>query len=86
MLADASSPFDHAFAAQHGANVAATVDTTVATAPQLAATAHAHGVTAAAGPFSEIPLTAQVTLPGISRLQRPAAHDHRPVLPGRPGR
>jgi putative ABC transport system permease protein len=42
------------------------VDTTVATVPQLAATAHAHGVTATAGPFSEIPLTAQVTLPGIA--------------------
>ena len=66
MLADSSSPFDHAFAAQHGANVTATVDTTVATVPQLAATAHAHGVTAAAGPFSEIPLTAQITLPGIA--------------------
>ena len=66
MLADSSSPFDRAFAAQHGANVTATVDTTVATAPQLAATAHAPGVTAAAGPFAEIPLTAQVTLPGIA--------------------
>jgi putative ABC transport system permease protein len=66
MLADSSSPFDRAFAAQHGANVTATVDTTVATVPQLAATAHAHGVTAAAGPFSEIPLTAQITLPGIA--------------------
>jgi putative ABC transport system permease protein len=66
MLADSSSPFDRAFAAQHGANVTATVDTTVATVPQLAATAHAHGVTATAGPFSEIPLTAQVTLPGIA--------------------
>ena len=66
MLADSSSPFDRAFAAQHGANVTATVDTTVATVPQLAATAHARGVTAAAGPFSEIPLTAQVTLPGIA--------------------
>ena len=66
MLADSSSPFDRAFAAQHGANVTATATATVATVAQLAATAHAHGVTAAAGPFSEIPLTAQVTLPGIA--------------------
>jgi putative ABC transport system permease protein len=66
MLVDSGSPFDRAFAAQHGANVTATVDTTVATVPQLAATAHAHGVRAAAGPFAEIPLTAQVTLPGIA--------------------
>jgi putative ABC transport system permease protein len=35
MLADAHSPFDHAFAAQHGADVAVTVDTTQASAAQL---------------------------------------------------
>jgi putative ABC transport system permease protein len=65
MLADSSSPFDRAFAAQHGASVTATVNASAATPAQLAATAHAPGVTAAAGPFPEISLTAQVTLPGI---------------------
>ena len=35
MLADAHSPFDHAFAAQHGADVAVTVDTSVASAAQI---------------------------------------------------
>jgi len=63
MLADSSSPFDRAFAAQHGANVTATLATS-ATPAQLAATAHAAGVTAAAGPFPEISFTAQLTLPG----------------------
>ncbi len=66
MLADSSSPFDHAFAAQHGANITATVDASPNTAPQLAATTHAPGVTAAAGPFPEISLAAQVGLPGIA--------------------
>ena len=36
MLVDAHSPFDHAFASQHGAHVTATVDTSVATPTQLA--------------------------------------------------
>ena len=36
MLADAHSPFDHAFAAQHGADVAVTVDTSAASAAQIA--------------------------------------------------
>ena len=34
MLADAHSPFDHAFAAQNGADVALTVDTSVASRPR----------------------------------------------------
>jgi putative ABC transport system permease protein len=65
MLADSNSPFDHAFAAQHGADVTATADTSLVTAAQLAATAHVPGVTAAAGPFAEATVTAKVTLPGI---------------------
>ena len=35
MLADAHSPFDHAFASQHGADLAVTVDTSVASAAQV---------------------------------------------------
>ena len=66
MLIDSNSPFDHAFAAQRGADVAATADTSLATLGQLAATAHAPGVTAAAGPFAEATVTAKVTLPGIT--------------------
>ena len=68
MLVDSNSPFDHAFAAQHGADVAATADTSVVTTAQLAATAHAAGVTAASGPFAEATVTAKVALPGITGL------------------
>ena len=46
-----SAPFDHAFAAQHGAHLTAQFDAAKATAGAVAATAHAAGVTAAAGPF-----------------------------------
>jgi hypothetical protein len=43
LLADSNAPFDHAFAAQHGADVTATVSG--ASPAQLAATAHLPGVT-----------------------------------------
>jgi putative ABC transport system permease protein len=66
MLADAHSPFDHAFAAQHGADVAVTVDTSAASAAQIANAAHASGVTAVAGPFPSESVTAQVSLPGVN--------------------
>ena len=66
MLADAHSPFDHAFATQHGADVAVTVDTTAASAAQLATATHPKGVTAVAGPFPSEGVTAQVSLPGVN--------------------
>ena len=61
LLADSSGPFDHAFAAQHGASVTATV--AGASPAELASTAHLAGVTASAGPFPEttVAVTAQVT-------------------------
>jgi len=61
LLVDSSAPFNQAFAAQHGADVTATVSG--ASPAQLAATAHLPGVTAAAGPFPEasVSVTAQVT-------------------------
>jgi putative ABC transport system permease protein len=56
-LLDANnSPFTRAFAAQHGADVTVTVNPGRATTGQLAATAHAAGVTAMAGPFAETTL------------------------------
>jgi putative ABC transport system permease protein len=64
LLAGAHSPFDHAFAAQRGAEVTATADLTAATRAQLAATSRLPGVTAA-GPFSVAAVTAQVTVPGV---------------------
>ncbi len=53
LVVDSSSPFDHAFAAQRGAHLTATIDTARVTPAQLAATAHLAGVTATAGPFPE---------------------------------
>src|SRR5580692_6903161 len=67
MLADAHSPFDHAFAQQHGADLAFTVDTAHADAAQLANAAHVKGVIAVAGPFAaDDSVTAKVTIPGIT--------------------
>ena len=43
LLVDSNAPFDHAFAAQHGAEVTAT---STASPAQLAATTHVAGVTA----------------------------------------
>src|ERR1700733_11843919 len=55
MLVDSNTPFNHAFARQHGAQVAATV--TRASAAELGATARLTGVTAAAGPARRGPRT-----------------------------
>src|SRR5215472_5355238 len=65
LLADSNAPFDHAFAAHHGADVAAAV--TGASPAELAATTRLKGVTASAGPYPEttVPVTSQVT-PSIS--------------------
>jgi putative ABC transport system permease protein len=66
MLVDAHNPFDRAFAAQHGAHITATVDTSVATPAQLAATTRLPGVTATAGPFTTVSVTANVTASGAT--------------------
>ena len=57
LLVDSNAPFDHAFAAQHGSEVTTAAQATTA---QLAATAHLPGVTAAAGPFPEANVTANI--------------------------
>ncbi len=57
LVADSSSPFDHAFAAQRGAHVIAVVDPARATAAKLAATRRLPEVTALAGPFDEVTVT-----------------------------
>jgi putative ABC transport system permease protein len=67
MLADAHSPFDQAFASQKGADLAVTVDTSVASTAQITAATKVNGVTAVAGPFtSEENADAQVSIPGVS--------------------
>jgi putative ABC transport system permease protein len=64
LLANAHGPFDKAFAAQRGADVTAAVSTALATPAGLARTARLAGVTAAAGPFPAVSVTATVTTPG----------------------
>jgi putative ABC transport system permease protein len=53
LIVDSRAPFDHAFAAQRGADVTAAVSSRVPAA-ELAATTRLPEVTAAAGPFSEV--------------------------------
>jgi putative ABC transport system permease protein len=53
LAVDVRGPFNHVFAAQHGAHVTATADLSRATMGQLAATSRLPGVAAAAGPFAE---------------------------------
>ena len=59
LLVDSNAPFDHAFAAQRGAQVMATAIPSA----QLAATTRLPGVTAAAGPFAET--TVNVLIPQL---------------------
>ena len=67
MLADAHSPFDHAFAQQQGADLAFTVNTSQLSSAQLAKAEHVNGVTAVAGPFAaDDSVSANVRLPNIS--------------------
>jgi putative ABC transport system permease protein len=54
LMVASNAPFNHAFAAQNGADITLTVNTDKATAAQLAASEHAAGVTAANGPFPEV--------------------------------
>jgi putative ABC transport system permease protein len=58
LLAASNGPFQHAFDAQHGADVALTANPARATTRQLAATRTLPGVTAAAGPFGEVTVQA----------------------------
>jgi putative ABC transport system permease protein len=58
LLAASHGPFQQAFAAQHGADVALTVNPARATPRQLAETRTLPGVTAAAGPFGEVTVQA----------------------------
>jgi len=60
LVADSNAPFDTAFAAQHGADVTATLAAAKATTAQLANSARLPGVSAAAGPFAEA--TAQMNI------------------------
>lgn len=58
------APFDHDFRRQHGAHLTAQFDAAKASRAQLAATAHAHGVTAASDPYPNVTVTPQLGDPG----------------------
>jgi putative ABC transport system permease protein len=51
LLVASRAPFDHGFAAQHGAHLTAQFDATKVTSAQVEATAKLAGVTATAGPY-----------------------------------
>ncbi|MFJ6895080.1 ABC transporter permease [Streptomyces hokutonensis] len=57
LLVSSEAPFEKAFERQHGAQLTAQFDASRATAAQLAASARASGVTAAAGPFPTATVT-----------------------------
>ena len=59
LLAAGNAPFQHAFAAQDGADLKVIVNPARASSAQLAATRGLHGVTAAAGPFAEATVQTQ---------------------------
>ena len=78
LIVDSSSPFDAAFAAQHGADVTATVDASRATQAQLAGSGRLPGVRALSGPYGEATIT-----PVIGRA--PGGYIAPPItLVGRP--
>ncbi|HEY4462249.1 MAG TPA: FtsX-like permease family protein [Streptosporangiaceae bacterium] len=59
LLQATNGPFQHAFAAQHGADASVTVDAGRASPAQLAGTRTLAGVTASAGPFAEATVQTQ---------------------------
>lgn len=76
LLVASSAPFDHAFARQRGAQLAAEFDGTAVTAARLATTARVPGVTATAGPFRTATVDART---GASTPMLPAGFDLGPV-------
>jgi putative ABC transport system permease protein len=71
LVADSHATFDHAFSAQRGAHVVATVDTSRVSPAQLAATPRLPQVSAAAGPFAEANVSATIYFPGAPVMELP---------------
>jgi putative ABC transport system permease protein len=77
LVVDSNAPFDRAFAAARGADATVTFDSGRASAALLAATSKLSGVTAAAGPFTEVTAGLQLAMPaggrgGSAQLALPA--------------
>jgi putative ABC transport system permease protein len=83
LVADSHATFDHAFSAQRGAHLVATIDASRATPAQLIATTHVKQVSAAAGPFAEANVTATDSSPGSLQILPPLTVVGR-AMPGGP--
>lgn len=78
LLTVVQAPFEHAFSARNGAHLAVQFDGSKVTAAQAAATAHAAGVTEAAGPYpvaAALDTTVGTDCPKKDR----AGHDNGPI-------
>ncbi|MFI9364947.1 FtsX-like permease family protein [Kitasatospora sp. NPDC053057] len=78
LLTAVQAPFEHAFNTRNGAHLAVQFDGSKVTAAQTAATAHAAGVTEAAGPYpiaAALGTTVGTDCPETDR----AGHNNRPV-------
>ena len=74
LLAGVDAPFDQAFNRQQGSELTLQYDASAVGTSQVAATAHAHGVTASAGPFPTTVLsgyTTDLNLPGLDLTDFP---------------
>ena len=71
LLVDSRAPFDHAFAAQRGAQLTVTASPARVGPGRLAAAGRLAGVTTASGPFTEVTVAGLITLPGGGELQLP---------------
>jgi putative ABC transport system permease protein len=78
LLIAVQAPFEHAFSARNGAHLAVQFDGSKVTAAQAAATAHAAGVTEAAGPY---PIAAALETTIGTDCPQPgrAGHDNHPI-------
>jgi putative ABC transport system permease protein len=84
LVVDSHATFDHAFSAQRGAHLVATVDPSRATPAQLVATARLPQVAAAAGPFAEANLSATDSSPGAPAVVLPPLTLAGRATPGGP--
>ena len=88
LMVASSAPFQHTFDRLHGAHLIASFDPAKATEADVAATAHAAGVTAAAGPYRTVSLRPRATsvhAPGSSGFSIPAGADLPAItIAGRP--
>lgn len=79
LLAGVNGPFNQAFARQHGSELTVQYDASRTSATQAAATAHASGVTSAAGPFQTVELngyTTSLNMPGLDLADFPLPAMH----------